>query len=107
MAIYSKEQNSPIRRADRDDMNWNIHIEIEKVRVDFGNEKALNFKFTCGSEIWSRRVESQLMHDEKARDSILIDMARQTSDKFITPKLVHMMLNALVTSALKGENPLE
>ncbi len=109
MAFYEKEQSRPIWRAGRDGMSvdWNIEISIESRSSDYGKAKEIAFIFKNGDQIWNRRLDSKQLHDENSRDAILREVARSACDEIITPKLVHMMLNTLVTSALKGENPLE
>ena len=87
--------------------DWNIEISIEKRSSDFGNSNEVVFSFKNGGQLYSYSIESKQLHDENRRDALLREVARGACDEIITPKLVHMMLNALVTSAIKGENPLE
>ena len=87
--------------------DWNIEISIEKRPPSFGNSNEIIFSFKNGGQLWTKRIDSNQLHDENRRDALLREVARGACDEIITPKLVHMMLNALVTSALRGENPLE
>lgn len=87
--------------------DWNIEISIESRTSDFGKNNEVIFTFKNRGQIWSKRVDSTQLHDENHRDAILREVARNACDEIIVPKLIHMILNALVTSALKGENPLE
>ena len=88
-------------------MNWDIKISIEKRSSDYGRENVVTFKFEDAGKVWSKSVDSKHMQDEKQREAILGEMARAATNELVIPKIVHGMLHALVSSALKGDNPLE
>jgi len=88
-------------------MKWDLKINIEKMSSDFDKSHRVNFRFENGSQTWSKAIDARSMYDEKERRIILQTIARAATDEFVVPVLVDGMLHALVSAALKGENPLE
>jgi hypothetical protein len=88
-------------------MNGDIKIKIEKRSNDYNRTSELSIVFTCNMQEWKQVVNVEHLQKEDQRKKILTDIARRAAGELIVPMLVHNMLNALVSSALKGENPLE
>ena len=89
-------------------VNFDMKIGVEK-RMTLDGDKTVSFRFDMleGTQRYTKNVDMKLLQNEKQRDAILRNIAREVTDEMIIPKLVHTILNALVTSALQGNNPLE
>lgn len=90
---------------DRNNKYIDFGLNIEIRSSDF--DPSITFAFGFNDQIWSVNILKTELQNESERMKRLELTIQHAISKLLVPHITTKLLNLLVTSALKGENPLE